>query len=101
MQLTPIAKAVDSVQGDQCTLADATASWVEGLQAFPKEFKGESICPILPSFYSLTVGLAKLQERSKLCLESPVYLAAYLLHHGYNGKGLSGEQVLLAHVSHH
>lgn len=40
MQLKPVAKALDRMQAQNCTLADATDIWVNLLGEFPQQFKG-------------------------------------------------------------
>ena len=79
VQLGPIATELAKTQSDSFTLAECTASWMGLLQAFPRQ--------------AFKVNYGKVVERSKLALEDPIFLSAYLFHHTYNGVGLEPSQV--------
>ena len=79
VQLGPIASKLAATQSDSFTLAECTTAWLAMLQAFPKQqFKS---------------NFAKVTERANLALQDPMFLAAYLFHHTYNGDSLDRGRV--------
>ena len=81
LQYACVAHALDVIQGDHCTLSDTVACWLYILEHFPWRYKKQ---------------FSQVQDRSKLCLEDGVYLAAHVLDHRYEGVGLSTSQLQLA-----
>ena len=74
-----VAHKLDALQQENFTLADATDQWLDIVATFPKDnFKNH---------------YKRVLERAKICLEDPMFLSAHLLHHEYNGKGQTPEQV--------
>ena len=73
----PISQALDLMQRQTTTLAEAVEIWVELLQRIPRHAGG----------YSLVV------ERSKQALECPFFLLANVLDHRLAGANLRPEQI--------
>lgn len=77
--LTPVASALDRLQSDTTSIADACDTWL-GL------LREDCLQP----------HIAKVQKRFKQAI-TPTHFLAYCLHPNYRGEHLSSEQVQVAH----
>ena len=81
LQQDAVAHALNKSQYENSSSASAAHTWLSLISAFPKQF---------PAQLKLVV------QRSTSCLENPLFLAAYVVHPEYNGKGLTARQIALA-----